>query len=100
MPNIQRKISTRNEKVIQTETSLEEEVPRCNCRDFPCPLYGNCRSTKSVVYKASVLNENGNIETYTGLMKILLKKDTMVIELALQTETTNMKQLSLLIFEK
>ena len=69
MPNIQRKISTHNAKVLQTETGLEEEVPLCNCRDFPCPLDGNCRSTKSVVYKASVLDENGNKETYTGLTK-------------------------------
>ena len=74
MPNIQRKISTHNAKVLQTETGLEEEVPLCNCRDFPCPLDGNCRSTKSVVYKASVLDENGNKETYTGLTKNTFKE--------------------------
>ena len=74
MPNIQRKISTHNAKVLQTETGLEEEVPLCNCRDFPFPLDGNCRSTKSVVYKAYVLDENGNKETYTGLTKNTFKE--------------------------
>ena len=41
---------------------------------LPCHLDGKCRSTKSVVYKASVVDENKNSETYTGLTKNTFKE--------------------------
>ena len=34
---------------------------------------GKCKSTKSVVYRARVVDENNNIETYTGLTKNTFK---------------------------
>ena len=38
----------------------------CNSRNPPCPLDGRC---KSVVYKATVVEENGNTEKYTSVTK-------------------------------
>ena len=74
MPNIQRKISAHNSKVQKAETIQQEEDLPCNCRKLPCPMDGKCQSTKSVVYKASVVDENGNTEHYTGLTKNTFKE--------------------------
>ena len=78
MPNIKRKISQHNRKVLQPPAQ-EDQIPRCNCRDPPCPLNGACISTKSVVYKATVEEKKNNnntrsIETYTGLTKNTFKQ--------------------------
>ena len=75
MPNIKRQISTHNSKVQQTEDNPQAEMPAdCNCRDFPCPLNGDCQAAKSIVYKATVVDGNNNIETYTGLTKNTFKE--------------------------
>ena len=86
MPNIKRKISQHNHRVMQPVIQ-QEVLPRCNCRNPPCPLNGACISTKSVVYKATVKeihnninnnnlnnNNNNNVQTYTGLTKNTFKK--------------------------
>ena len=69
MPNIKRKISIHNSKVQQAKDNLPAEAPVCNCRNQACPLDGKCQSTKSLVYKATVVDGNNNTETYTGLTK-------------------------------
>ena len=78
MPNIKRKISQHNRKVLQP-VSQQDQIQHCNCRNPPCPLNGACASTKSVVYKATVYEKNNNnnstnIETYTGLTKNTFKQ--------------------------
>ena len=91
MPNIKRKISQHNHRVLQPVVQ-QEAVPKCNCRNPPCPLNGACISTKSVVYKATVKeihnnninnnivnnnnvnNNNITVQTYTGLTKDTFKK--------------------------
>ena len=46
----------------------EVENPRCNCsgRMGPCPLGGGCLVDK-VVYRATVVQDNSKLDTYTGL---------------------------------
>ena len=73
MPNIKRKISIHNNKVQQAKDNLPAEAPVCNCRNQACPLDGKCQSTKSLVYKATVVDGNNNTETYTGLTKKSVK---------------------------
>ena len=74
MPNVKNKISTHNSKLLRVEDNLQEDVPACNCRGQTCPLDGNCLSAKSIVYKATVVDQNQNTETYTGLTKNTFKE--------------------------
>jgi hypothetical protein len=74
MPNIQVKISAHSSKAQQEETIQQEEALPCNCRKLPCPMDGKCQSAKSIVYKASIMDENGNTEHYTGLTKNTVKE--------------------------
>ena len=74
MPNIQKHISSHNCKVQKDGKNQEVEIPLCNCRNPPCPLDGKCKSTRCIVYKATVVEENGNTETYTGVTKNSFKQ--------------------------
>ena len=70
MPNIASKIASHNKKLLNREKVSDTEEPAsktCNCRKkFECPLDGNCL-TDSVIYKATVSDEQGGCETYIGL---------------------------------
>ena len=75
MPNIKKKISQHNRRV-QQPVNQQDNLPKCNCRQPPCPLNGECISAESVIYRATVLenninnnNNNRKTETYTGLTK-------------------------------
>ena len=74
MPNMKKQISTHNSRVQKKGGVLEEDIPICNCRNPPCPLDGRCKSTKSSVYKATVVDNNGHVETYTGATKNTFKE--------------------------
>ena len=74
MPNIKKQISTHNSRVQKEGGNLEEDIPICNCRNPPCPLDGRCKSTKSSIYKATVVDINGHVETYTGATKNTFKE--------------------------
>ena len=68
MPNMKMAISRHNHKV---QKAVEEQVqaePGCNCngRCGPCPLQGGCL-VESVVYKATVEQQDSTVYTYTGM---------------------------------
>ena len=67
MPNLKKKISNHNFKILKNE---EENQPNsgCNCTGAmgACPMDGNCL-VDSLVYRAEVSDENQNSTTYTGL---------------------------------
>ena len=73
MPNLMRKISAHNTKVQNPQAGPQEENPLCNCRGA-CPLEGKCLSERSIVYRATVVEENGKTEHYTGLTKNSFKE--------------------------
>ena len=76
MPNMEKKISQHNKKVIQSY--LEDRYPgikenvRCSCNNInrpECPMPGMCE-TNDVVYRCTVTRaDNGHVETYTGCSK-------------------------------
>ena len=72
MPNISSIISSHNNRILGTKTSLVEG--HCNCNDGieNCPLQGKCM-TESLVYKAIVKTENDSKE-YIGLSSTEFKK--------------------------
>ena len=74
MPNLQKLISNHNQKIFKPKTT-HEQAPTCNCRpnSDPCPMEGNCLVDK-LVYRATVTDENQNVETYTGLTGNTFKK--------------------------
>lgn len=74
MPNIKRQISMHNSRVQKAGNNPEVEIPVCNCRNPPCPLDGKCKSAKSIIYKATVVENNGHTETYTGCTKNTFKE--------------------------
>ena len=67
MPNMKKVLSSHNKKVAGTFGVVPANQPNCNCQQKDkCPLPGRCQ-TKKVVYRATVIDENDNQETYTGL---------------------------------
>ena len=60
-------LSSHNKKVAGTFGVVPANQPNCNCQQKDkCPLPGRCQ-TKKVVYRATVIDENDNQETYRGL---------------------------------
>ena len=68
-----RKISAHNKKVQNPQADPQEENPLCNCSGA-CPLDGKSLSEKRIIYRATVIGENGNTENYTGLTKNSFKE--------------------------
>ena len=63
-PNIGTIISAKNSKLLQQP---REEKRMCNCRQKPeCPVGGKCLDS-SIIYRATVNEENRKTNTYTGL---------------------------------
>ena len=64
-PNMGSVISARNSKLL--EPHQPANVNGCNCRDKQaCPAQGNCQA-KSVIYRTTLTEQCGRINTYTGL---------------------------------
>ena len=68
IPNMKMVISQHN---YQVKKLVEEQVqaePGCNCNGGcgPCPLQGGCL-VESVVYKATVEQQDSTVNTYTGM---------------------------------
>ena len=61
------RISQHNSKIRKVEQNNVAQRG-CNCSGAmgPCPLNGNCLES-SFIYRAEVIDENQNRETYTGL---------------------------------
>ena len=74
MPNVKCEIARHNSKVLK-KPEAEKAQPGCNCRDKTksCPLDGKCL-TDRVVYKATVEEPSGVVNTYTGVTKNTFKK--------------------------
>ena len=69
-PNLGRKISAHNSKILNSEENPEQEqevVRECSCRkNNPCPVDGKCLN-EGVVYQATVKREDGVVDNYIGL---------------------------------
>ena len=61
-PNIGAIISAKNSKSLQPP---KEKKKMCNCKQ-ECPVGGKCLDT-SIIYRATVNEDSGKINTYTGL---------------------------------
>ena len=71
-PNIGSAISAHNKKLLTPPTP--EETKTCNCKEKEnCPVNGKCTKTE-VIYRATVTEEDGNVNTYTGLTCNTFKK--------------------------
>ena len=68
MPNMKAAISKHNSQVKRNLETEPEPEPGCNCRagEEQCPLDGKCL-TEKVVYRATVNENSGSVNTYTGL---------------------------------
>ena len=64
MLNLKKHILRNNGQKLQPRNP-QEGIPKGNCR-YTCPMDGKGQSCKSVVYKATVVDENDNTEIYTG----------------------------------
>ena len=75
MPNMKVQISRHNTQRLAADRVQQEAEPRCNCRQFPCPIPGGnqCRS-KNAVYQATITveprpeveEEVEEVHTYVG----------------------------------
>ena len=75
MPNMGKRVSSHNSKLLNTDNQQQEEEEGCNCRGGPdtCPLtLVECQKT-NVIYVASVTSQ-GRVEHYTGLTGGTFKK--------------------------
>ena len=72
MPNLKQKVNQHNKKVLTSDDI--QPVEACNCTQIigDCPLNGECQ-TKGVIYRAEVVAQNSETETYTGLTKNTFK---------------------------
>ena len=68
MPNIESIISGHNRKLLQSTPAKDTQMKTCSCRGGTtnCPLSGYCL-TKSIIYKAEVIDEEEQTSTYIGL---------------------------------
>ena len=73
MPNMESFISNHNKNILQENTKNKESG--CNCRKGVenCPLNGKC-NTCSLVYKATVVDEDNESSEYIGLTSNSFKK--------------------------
>ena len=66
MPNMAANIAKHNRKILNTKNNKSTNEKNCNCRiKDNCPVDNNCLQ-ESVVYKATV-NNNDKIKTYIGI---------------------------------
>ena len=71
-PNIGAVISARNSKLLAPPPTLEAKT--CSCpKNTTCPVDGKCL-TESVIYQATVIQENQKTEKYIGLTCNTFKK--------------------------
>ena len=65
-PNLARKISGHNAKVLNSKSN-EEPKKECNCRKKDeCPVQGKCLQS-GVIYQATVTRGDNRVDTYIGL---------------------------------
>ena len=71
MPNIKKKISQHNRRVQQPDNQ-QDSLPKCNCRQPPCPLNGEC-TKGALVYHADV-TARALTRRYLGATEPMWKK--------------------------
>ena len=65
MVNMKGIIQAHNRKVMRAETTGEEKIPKCNCRDkTACPVMNECL-TRNLIYKAEIHSKKGT-RSYVG----------------------------------
>ena len=74
MANVDSIINSHNKKLLQECANPPETEERlCNCRQRDsCPMNGECLR-KSIIYQATVHQNNGSSETYIGLTENTFK---------------------------
>ena len=60
MPSFKLEISRHNKKIMKNDQEPPPN-PGCNCRYNPCPLSTN--NWQTIVYRATVTDENQNVNT-------------------------------------
>ena len=66
-PNLARKISSHNAKILKSNQNTEGPKKECNCRKSDeCPVEGKCLQN-GVVYQATISRRDGKVDTYIGL---------------------------------
>ena len=65
-PNLNRKISAHNKKILAQCKPDEGEGGYCDCTKRECPVEGKCYQS-GVIYNATVEREDGIVDTYIGL---------------------------------
>ena len=75
LPNMAARIARHNAKILKNaDKKKQRKSPKCNCRTKEdCPIPGACNQ-EGVVYKATVKNNTGGEETYTGLASNFKKR--------------------------
>ena len=68
-------IGRHNSQVLKDQQGDETHQPGCNCtgRCGPCPLQGGCL-VDNVVYKATIVDQDSKVNTYTGLTSNTFKQ--------------------------
>ena len=66
-PNMSSIISTHNKKILNERRAKETTEKECNCRKGKesCPIGGKCQIS-TIVYKATITAEDGDIRNYIG----------------------------------
>jgi hypothetical protein len=79
LPNMGRKLSSHNSKILKTHTNPTQRVQAvCNCqisRKQDCPVPGACNQD-GAIYEATVVTSDGRKESYVGLAKNFKKRFT------------------------
>ena len=95
-PNIESIISSRNKKLLAAQKTDERE---CSCpKNTPCPLGGQCLR-KNLVYQATVTQEDGTQNHYTGLCSTSFKARLGAHKQAFKTVGLNPTSLSKFIWK-
>ena len=71
-PNLGRKISAHNSKILKSFNQEEETTKPCKCTKEECPVGGECNQ-KAVIYNATVERTDGVTDTYIGLTENTFK---------------------------
>ena len=72
-PNLGRKISAHNRKILEADRNREGVNEPCVCTKFECPVEGKC-TQRGVIYNATIKREDGITDTYIGLCEPTFKE--------------------------
>ena len=70
----------------QAKDTQAPPEPGYNCNTSTCPLVSNNCTLDHVIYRVTVMDQNQNKKTYTGLTRSTFKNVTMVTHTVFTTE--------------